>query len=406
MRARAGCLMTLLVLAAVGAACGSDDGSGVAGSAPTAPTPTASTPGSESSPDSTAEQGPETTDDDSGAGTSSPTTEITTSTTAQPREATFESTAPGEWTISFDHPTWGRARLITRQATPDDSTLGPASMTVLDESGAEVYSYHNDGMYSFRPAGSTADALLDPFDALGHIFIDFNPGRYNGLIVLKPTPDGFADFETLPPSDGYSTRFYGARVIDDDGDGTYEVEVTNYDCVPTCAGGSATTTIYRWSGSDYVADAAPPASDTSAAARTERVEQATGVDTASYPGWGEDGSSVAFTSPSGNVLCVWYDSIAGIDCWVKERDTLPPERDCGEITWFPNYVGLGESETYDGVCTGGVMTPDTATTLPYGSALRFANRGCLSEESGITCVDFGSGLGFEVNRSAFNPFGP
>jgi len=101
--------------------------------------------------------------------------------------------------------------------------------------------------------------VAKPVDAAGRSFFDWNPGRYNGGSVLAPTPDGFADFGTLPlsspPADGisYGVRFYFAEVVDSDGDGVYEIQQSGTDCYRDCAGGTIWTTIYAWNGTDFAA---------------------------------------------------------------------------------------------------------------------------------------------------------
>ncbi len=54
---------------------------------------------------------------------------------------------------------------------------------------------------------------------MGRIFIDYDPGRYNGVIILGPTVDGFEDFDALPPAGDYLGRFYYAEATDADRDG-------------------------------------------------------------------------------------------------------------------------------------------------------------------------------------------
>jgi hypothetical protein len=72
------------------------------------------------------------------------------------------------------------------------------------------------------------------------------------VIILSPAADGFEDFDTLPPSGEYRTRFYGARAVDVDEDGTMEIETEANDCVPSCPGGTSTVQVFRWNGDDYI----------------------------------------------------------------------------------------------------------------------------------------------------------
>jgi hypothetical protein len=125
------------------------------------------------------------------------------------------------------------------------------------------FSYEKDDLQYLIPASADPapdrfderSAVDGPVDAEGHIFIDYNPGRYYGVIVLRPTEEGFASFGSLPPPDdslGERWRFYSSRAVDVDGDGTYEIEENVNTCDPSCAAASYVTTLYRWTGTDYV----------------------------------------------------------------------------------------------------------------------------------------------------------
>lgn len=141
---------------------------------------------------------------------------------------------------AFDHPSWGPANLIS-----SGSEGGDYQLDVVDASGSVVWSH---------PFGTNwyELAVNEPaIDDTGHLFVNFNPGRYNGVIVLAPIEDGFEDFGTLPDYGDYNTRFYYAEAVDPNEDGTLEVEVSENDCIPSCADGSITSTVYTWDGEDY-----------------------------------------------------------------------------------------------------------------------------------------------------------
>lgn len=169
--------------------------------------------------------------------------------------------APGEYSVSLDHPAWGPVRLVTRQPSSDGTERDTASISVIDARGAVRWSFEVV-LYELAPTGTSPNASDEaetvPIDALGHVFIDYNPGRYNGVIILRPTSSGFNDFETLPTADNGTGRFYAGIAVDIDGDGVYEVALDYNDCVPTCAGGTTYRTTYRWNGrDDYIAVPAP-----------------------------------------------------------------------------------------------------------------------------------------------------
>ena len=171
----------------------------------------------------------------------------------------MERSGPGEYTIWFVHPAWGLVRLVTDQNSEDGLDPGPASLTVKDASGTVRFSWEHEFLYSFGPAGTTPlssprDQVGSPVDRLGHIFLSFNPGRSNGVIVLVPTATGFQDLATLPPHDDYQTRFYCANAADPDHDHVYEViKPKSCGCTAVCDPDARKYT-YRWRGSDYVED--------------------------------------------------------------------------------------------------------------------------------------------------------
>lgn len=174
-----------------------------------------------------------------------------------PEPPEMRRSGPTEYTIEFTHPGWGRVRMIVQgQGQGCAAGSGPVNFRIVDRTGRERYRYDNEHMFEFAPAGARAycwaDKVTSPVDAAGTIFLDYNPGRYNGVIALRPTVEGFEDFGTLPPSDSYDGRFYYATPIDADDDGIFEVEQFNNDCIPDCAGGTITSKKWRLRDDDFV----------------------------------------------------------------------------------------------------------------------------------------------------------
>jgi hypothetical protein len=169
-----------------------------------------------------------------------------------------ERTGPGESTIWFVHPAWGLVRLVTHRNSDDGRDPGPASLTVRDASGAVKFSWWNEHMYWFAPAGTRPtdygeDDVQAPIDERGNVFLDYNPGRYNGVVVIVPTETGLDDLGTLPPPpDDYAGRFYCAATTDLDADGVFEIVEPKFcECAPECLPEASAHT-YRWNGADYV----------------------------------------------------------------------------------------------------------------------------------------------------------
>lgn len=146
--------------------------------------------------------------------------------------------------ISFKHPTWGSSTLVTIDSNRE---CGSVALVALDHDSTIRWKHTLSCYEQLSPATPSKDTT-------GHLFVDFNPGRYNGVIVLEPVAGGFRDFATLPTADlgGYDTRFYDAFTRDLDHDGKIEIVAESNNCDPDCAGGTVTTRAYWWSGSDYV----------------------------------------------------------------------------------------------------------------------------------------------------------
>lgn len=128
-----------------------------------------------------------------------------------------------------------------------DQASYTSTLTVVDAAGA--IRFRRDWQWG------TDIGLNDPAtDASGNVFVTYNPGRYDGVIVLRPVPYGLESFGSLPGYEEYSGPGpfgYYAELVDDDGDGLLEILQYDNDCTPSCAGGTVTTTRYAWTGSDY-----------------------------------------------------------------------------------------------------------------------------------------------------------
>jgi hypothetical protein len=146
--------------------------------------------------------------------------------------------------VWFDHPSWGRSLLFTTM--PAEVGTAEAYITVIDGAGKVRWQHRAGYWYALAPNKPARDST-------GHIFLNYDPGRLNGVIVLNPSPAGFDTYATLPPPGDYAQRFYSASVTDTDHDGGFEIDSAINDCDPTCAGGTVHHTLYRWTGSDYAA---------------------------------------------------------------------------------------------------------------------------------------------------------
>jgi hypothetical protein len=181
---------------------------------------------------------------------------------------TVTNTAPGEFSFPYDHPAWGRVRVVTRQPSADGTVVGTASITVVDAAGATRWSSEAQ-LSELAPTGaaprSSEEAMDVPVDKLGHLFLEYNPGLNDypggetGVIVLEPTLLGFEDFGTLPTeANAYTAHFMAGVAVDIDSDGAYEVVTRMNDCIPDCSQGTPYRTgVQTWDGSGYVAKSPP-----------------------------------------------------------------------------------------------------------------------------------------------------
>jgi len=173
------------------------------------------------------------------------------------------------------HPVWGRVTAATL-VDPGGQVgyfvvvdaagrlLWHVSMDVwTDESMRTDLKMARDGMSMPTPAQ----------DATGNVFFTYNPGRYNGVVVLRPDGDGFSHY--MPPVDtgvtaksavgGFtplssgasldygSDGFYDAEIRGTNASGFYRIEQMMNDCNPDCAGGTESHYELSWDGGQYVA---------------------------------------------------------------------------------------------------------------------------------------------------------
>ena len=145
--------------------------------------------------------------------------------------------------IDFRHPSWGASTLLTLLAAPDVGTR-EATIVVVDAAGSVRWQHQAGPWEQLAPADP-------PRDRTGHLFLNYNPGRLNGVIVLGITDEGLVDFDSLPKPGDYASRFYSAELVDGERDGRYEIDSGINDCDPDCAGGKIHHRIYRWNGTTY-----------------------------------------------------------------------------------------------------------------------------------------------------------
>ncbi|MEU7908589.1 hypothetical protein [Actinoplanes sp. NPDC049118] len=142
----------------------------------------------------------------------------------------------------FVHPGWGPVVLVTTAAVKEETR--DANIAVTDQDGAIVWQHHAGDWEKLSVAAPTTDRT-------GNIFLTFNPGRSDGVIVLRPTYDGFDTFGSLPAEGDDDGTFYSATLTDADQDGAFDIELVETDCDSTCAEGRVTEALLYWTGKGY-----------------------------------------------------------------------------------------------------------------------------------------------------------
>jgi len=94
-------------------------------------------------------------------------------------------------------------------------------------------------------------------DDTGNVFLTYNPGRYDGVIILRGAGGRIDNFGTLPLGGwhyiGSGPFGYYARTQDEvPQDGTLEIRQFSNDCRPSCADGTTTSRLFVWNGAKYV----------------------------------------------------------------------------------------------------------------------------------------------------------
>ena len=148
--------------------------------------------------------------------------------------------------VDFQHPAWGT---VTLRTFAPESPPGMAGAAVLSESGEVLWylqaAQENDHQYEWSLAAPAIDSS-------GLLFINYNPGRYNGLAILRPTADGM-DIVAWPYDAPGGQVLYNAELEGPGEDGKYVIIQYRNDCTPSCADGTTTTEQLTWNGSEFAA---------------------------------------------------------------------------------------------------------------------------------------------------------
>lgn len=176
---------------------------------------------------------------------------------SQVTEASVSDVCPGSSctidSMDIDHPGWGPTRVFTLVEEGGDGIPNTA-LAAVDSTGEVKWTFV--ASLSYASAWGFGTDAPDEAEAL---YVTYNPGRFNGIIALHPTEDGFLGL----PDGGYNPDyisdglvqmdFYSAELGELDDDGVYEIHSFEYD---TSGGRSMATAIqYKhfltWTGDGY-----------------------------------------------------------------------------------------------------------------------------------------------------------
>ncbi|MCE5292796.1 MAG: hypothetical protein LLG14_26670 [Nocardiaceae bacterium] len=148
--------------------------------------------------------------------------------------------------VDITHPYLGTLRLFAVTKPLGSNSRLQGCVIAVDRSHKVVQAFEVAG---FDDRLRFADPVTD---ASGNFFVNYNPGRYNGIMVLVPTPTGF---EPLGAERGNYTGkrlIYYAELEGPGDNGQYVIKQFANDCKPDCAHGTITSKVLHWNGTDYV----------------------------------------------------------------------------------------------------------------------------------------------------------
>jgi len=145
----------------------------------------------------------------------------------------------------IEHPTLGPMRIFL--LLNDNTTTDAGCVSAVTSSGTALPPIPVEVM-----AGRLAFAN-PATDATRNTFITYNPGRFNGVLVLVPTDYGFADIGWGATHYQGRYAYYYAELSGPGSDGRYTITQYTQNCTPSCAEDISTKQELTWNGSEYVA---------------------------------------------------------------------------------------------------------------------------------------------------------
>lgn len=102
-----------------------------------------------------------------------------------------------------------------------------------------------------------------------------------------------------------------------------------------------------------------------------------------------------FQSPTGNIMCAFFDDT--VRCDVMRMSNNPPPRpaDC-DLDWGQAFEVSANARRGYRLCYGDTVAGNYRK-LGYGKSITRAGITCASSQAGVTCTN-GRGAGFSVSR--------
>lgn len=152
---------------------------------------------------------------------------------------------------TITHPAWGK--LVFATFLSPMGSQGGGAIAAFTEEGQLVWSTRVSDLYELKVATPAQDST-------GNIFVNWNPGRYNGIDIFQPTNNGFSIPSRKNPQEVsgqsaleyFEASFYYAALVGPGADGRYTIDQSNNDCTPSCAAGTITHKTYVWDGHQYI----------------------------------------------------------------------------------------------------------------------------------------------------------
>lgn len=149
----------------------------------------------------------------------------------------------------FKHPNLGALRVFLVVRPNGDSNPMKGCVAAVSDSGAVVTTI------GIEVQANALHFANPPVDATGNVFVVYNPGRYDGVLVLVPDANGFQDIGWTNPSIHYQggrLAYYYSSLQGPGSDGRYTIRQSDNSCAPSCAEGTVNSKILQWNGNEYV----------------------------------------------------------------------------------------------------------------------------------------------------------